>query len=119
NLLHQGGEKVSGGEGRRRGRLRSTDLGWFGDRGRALREFFPEELAAIEDFAATQVKDIHGQHVIFKVVAEDFLVVAFGRGHALLFLELRDGGNHVTIAGGALIFLLRRGFFHSRTERLG
>src|SRR5260221_7783779 len=68
-----------------------TSFGWFGHRRRALREFFPEELAPIEDFAATQVKDVYGKHVIFKVVAENVLVVAFGRGNALLFLELRDG----------------------------
>jgi hypothetical protein len=52
-----------------------------------LREVFPEELAAIDDFAGTDVKEVDGEAAVFKVVAEDVGVVAlFDCGDALLFL---------------------------------
>ena len=76
NLLQQRGEEFAGIE---------TLAGLL------LRQVFPEEFAAIKNFSAAQMEDIHGEHLVFKVVAEDVLIVAFNGGHALLFLQLLHG----------------------------
>src|SRR4029077_12208862 len=69
-------------------------------------------------FAAAQVKDVDGQHVILIVVAEDVLGVAFSGRPALFFLELGDGGEHVTVSGSAFVFLVGGGFFHALAQGL-
>src|SRR5206468_162822 len=74
----------------------------------ALRQLFPEELAPINDLAATHVEEIHGKHVILIVVADDVSVIAFRRGDALLLLYLVNGGNQVTILRCQLKILDRR-----------
>ena len=40
-------------------------------------------------------------------------VVALGGGHALLFLQLLDGGDEVAILGGQLELLLLGGGLHA------
>ena len=70
-----------------------------------LRQLLPEKLPAVEDAAAAHVEQIHRQHLIFEVIAENIGVVAFRRGDALLFLQLFDGGDQIAILGGALEFL--------------
>src|SRR6266852_4745345 len=51
-----------------------------------LWQVFPEEFAAIDNAAAAHVKQVHGEHAVFVVVAEDICVIAFGGGDALAFL---------------------------------
>src|SRR5262245_38211740 len=63
------------------------------------------------------MEDVDGEHVIFIVVTEDVHVVAFGGGDALLFLELKDGTDPVTIASSALVLLLPRSLLHTATQR--
>ena len=82
-----------------------------------LGQVFPEKFAAVEDFSAAHVKQVHGQHPVFVVIAEDVGVVAFGGGDALLLLQLLDGGDQVAIAGGALELLRLGGFRHALAQR--
>ena len=74
---------------------------------RGFQEFgqvFPEEFAAVDDFAGANVEEIDGEAAVFKVIAEDVGVVAlFGGGDALLFLELVDGGELIAEAGGGFV----------------
>jgi hypothetical protein len=71
-----------------------------------FRQVFPEELAAVNDFAGTDMEEVDGQRAVLKVVAEDIGVVTLlGGGNALLFLELMDGGDLVAEAGGGLKLL--------------
>ena len=62
------------------------------------------------------MKQIHGQHLVFVVIAEDVGVIAFGGSDALLLLQLLDGGDQVAIAGGALELLGIGGFGHAFTS---
>ena len=64
------------------------------------------------------MEEVHGQHLIFIVIAEDVGVVAFGGCYALLFLQLLYGGDEVAIAGGALELLRFGGFSHALAQRL-
>jgi hypothetical protein len=63
------------------------------------------------------VEQVHGEHLIFVVIAEDVGVVAFGGGDALLLLQLLDGGDEVAIAGGALELLRFGSFRHALAQR--
>ncbi len=63
------------------------------------------------------MEEIYGQYLIFVVIAEDVGVVAFGGGYALLLLQLLDGGDEVSIAGGALELLRFGGFGHAVAQR--
>ena len=54
-------------------------------------QVFPEKFAAVQDFSAAHVEQVHGQHLIFVVISEDVGVVAFDGGDALLLLQLLDG----------------------------
>ncbi len=56
-----------------------------------LGEFFPEKFATVEDFSSPHVEQVHGQHVVLVVIAEDIGVVAVDGGDALLLLQLLDG----------------------------
>ena len=69
-------------------------------------QVFPEEFAAVDDFAGAHVEEIDGEAAVFEVIAEDVGVVALlGGGDALLFLELMDGGELVAQAGGGFELL--------------
>ena len=70
-----------------------------------FRQVFPEELAAIDDLACSHVKQVHCEHSIFVVVAEDVRIVAFDARHALLLLQLLYRGDQVAILRGALVLL--------------
>ena len=65
-------------------------------------EVFPEQVAAVDDFAAAHVEEVHGEHVVFEVEAEDVGVVVVGGGDALLVLHLVHGDELVAEAGGEL-----------------
>ena len=83
-----------------------------------LRQFFPEEFAAVDDFAVAHVKQIHGQAAIFIVVAEDIgIVVLLGRCDALLFLELVHGGELVAQPRRGLKLLGLGRSRHARGQR--
>src|SRR5258707_6361749 len=92
-LLDKGGEEFSGMEGIGGGTGGDARLSivWFVLVRREFGEFFPEKFAAVEDFSAPHVEQVHGQHPIFVVIAEDVGVVAFYGGYTLLLLELLDG----------------------------
>ena len=80
-------------------------------------QVFPEELAAVDDFAGAHVEEVDGQAAVFKVIAEDVgVVVVLGGGDALLFLELVDGGELVAQAGGGFELLGFGGGHHARGE---
>jgi len=70
-----------------------------------LRKVFPEKFAAVEDAAGAHVEEIHGEHLVLEVIAEDVGIVAFDGGDTLLLLQLFDSGDEVTIFGGALELL--------------
>ena len=73
-------------------------------------EIFPEEFAAVDDFAGAHVEEIDGEAAVFEVIAEDVGVVALlGGGDALLFLRA-DGRWRAGRAGGRRLrtALLRR-----------
>ena len=70
-----------------------------------LWQVFPEEFAAVDHFSGAHVKQIHRQHPVFVVIAEDVGIVAFGRGHALALLQLLDGRNQIAISRRALVLL--------------
>ena len=82
-----------------------------------FRQVFPEELAAVDNFACSHVKQVHREHSIFVVVAEDVRIVAFHAGHALLLLQLLYRGDQVAILRGALVLLRGGGFFHALPQR--
>src|ERR1700731_4599601 len=63
------------------------------------------------------MKKVHGQHLIFKMIAKDVRVVPFDGGNALLFLELLDRGNQIAIAGGAFEFLRLGSLGHALAKR--
>ena len=83
-----------------------------------FRQVFPEELAAVNDFAGADVEEVDGQRAVLKVVAEDVGVIALlGGGDTLLFLELMDGGELVAQAGGGFKLLGFGGGDHAGGER--
>ena len=60
---------------------------------------FPEEFAAIHDFAAPNVEQIDGKTACFVVVSKHVGVVAqFGSGDSLLFLKLMNRRKLITQA---------------------
>ena len=73
-----------------------------------FRQLFPEKFAAIEHVPATHMEQVHRQHAVFIVIAEDIHVVALGRGHALLFLQLLHHAYQVAILGRRFVFLVLR-----------
>ena len=55
-------------------------------------EIFPEEFAAVDDFAVADVEQVDGEGAGLKVIAEDVgVVVLLDSGDALFFLELMHG----------------------------
>ncbi len=87
-------------------------------RGSRVGQVFPEELATVDDFAATHVKEIDGQPVVFKVIAEDVgIVILLGGGDALLLLELVHGGELIAEARGGFKLLGCCCGHHARGER--
>ena len=68
--------------------------------GRILGQLFPEEFPAIHDLAAAHMKEIHGQHAVFMVIAVDVRIVAVRRGHALSLLHLAHGDQQIAVPGG-------------------
>ena len=136
-LLEQGGEDVScvedgrfsafGFPGLRLEILRQAQDGLWGTRhlwhGHVsqiyeFREIFPEELAAIDDFAAAHVEEVDGQAAVFEVISEDVCVVALlGGGDALLLLQLVHGGELVAQARGGFKLLGLGGGNHARGQR--
>ena len=82
-----------------------------------LGQIFPEEFAAVDDFAVAHVEEIDGQAAVFKVVAKDVgVVVVLRRGDALLFLELVHGGELVAQARGGFELLGFGGGHHACGE---
>ena len=72
-------------------------------------QVFPEEVAAVDDFASAHVEEVDGQHALLVVEAEDVGVLVVGGGDALLVVHLVDGDELVAQAGGKLVLLgLRR-----------
>ena len=63
---------------------------------------FPEELAAIDDVAAAQMEQVHGDQGRLGIVGEDIGVVAFGGGHLLLFGDFLDRVQQVVQRVGPL-----------------
>ncbi len=76
-------------------------------------QVFPEEVAAVDDFAAAHVEEVDGEHALFVVEAEDVGVFVVGGGDALLVLHLVDGDDLVAEAGGELELLVVGGFGHA------
>ena len=80
-------------------------------------QVFPEELAAVDDFAVAHVEEIDGEAAVLKVITEDVgVVVELGGGDALFLLELVHGGELVAQAGGGLELLGFGGGHHARGE---
>ncbi len=87
--------------------------GWF----QQTWQVFPEEFAAVDDFAVAHVEEIHSQAAVLEVIAEDVgVVVELGGGDALLFLELVHGGELVAQARGGFELLGLGGGHHARGE---
>ena len=72
----------------------------FGEVNDEVGEIFPEEFAAVDDFAAAEVEEVDGDHAVFAVVAEDVGIVVFDGGDALFFGKLVDGDEEVAILCG-------------------
>ena len=51
-----------------------------------VRQILPKELAPVEYPAASHVKQVHGQHSVFKVVPEHIRVIALGSSDPLFLL---------------------------------
>ncbi len=83
-----------------------------------IRQILPEEVAAVDDLAAAHVEEVHRQHVVFEVEAEDVGVLVVGGGDALLVLHLVDGDDLVAEAGGELELLVFGGLGHAFGEAL-
>ncbi len=82
-----------------------------------LGQVLPEEVPAIDDLAAAHVEEVHGEHVVFVVIAEDIRVVVVRAGDALLLLHLVHGDEQVAIFRCKLELLGGRSCFHARFER--
>src|SRR5260370_35817518 len=87
-VLDEGGEEFSGmefwcGGGVLPRHARVRDPG-----PQELREFFPEKFATVEDFSSPHVEQVHGQHVVFVVIAEDIGIVTVDSGDAVVLLQL-------------------------------
>ena len=54
-------------------------------------QVFPEEFAAVDHSSSSHVEEVHRQHAVFVVIAEDVGVIPFGCGNALSLLQLLDG----------------------------
>src|SRR5580658_6756580 len=78
-----------------------------------FREIFPEKFAAIDDLAAAQVKEIHGDHAVFIVIAENVRLVAVGGRDALFVLHLIDGNEEVAVFRGQFKLLVGGGLVHA------
>ncbi len=63
------------------------------------------------------MEEVHGQHVVFVVIAEDVRVVAVRAGDALLLLHLIYGDEEIAIFRGELELLRCSGCFHACFER--
>ena len=70
-----------------------------------LGQVFPEEVAAVDDFASAHVEEVHRQHAVLVVEAEDIGVLVVGGGDALLVVHLVDGDDLVAQAGRELVLL--------------
>ena len=89
DLLEEGGEEFGGVE---------------------VEAVFPVELAAVDDAAVADVKEVDGEERGFGVVGEDVDVVAVGGGHFLGLGHFLDGDEVVAEAGGAFEIELFGGF---------
>lgn len=90
----------------------------FVEGGVEVGEVFPEEVAAVDDFAGAHVEEVDGEHLVFEVEAEDVGVVVVGGGDALFVLGLVDGDDLVAEAGGELELHVFGGGFHAGREEL-
>src|SRR5581483_9038256 len=81
------------------------------------RQILPEELALVDDLAATHVEQVHRQHLVFVVIAEDIGIVAFYSRYSLLLLEKFQRGDQVAILGRQLVLLSLRRRRHPLMKR--
>ena len=68
-------------------------------------QVFPEELALVDDLAAAHVEQVHRQHLVFVVIAEDVGIVALNGGDALLLVQQLDGRDEIAILGRQFVLL--------------
>ena len=64
------------------------------------------------------MEEVDGDHVILEVVSEDIGVVAFGGGHALLLVQVFDGGDEIAILGGEFVLFGLGSLRHALHEGL-
>ncbi len=79
-------------------------------------EIFPVEIAAIDDAAAAQVKDVDGDLRRLGVPGDDVGVVTIGRGNFLALVHFFQSFQQVAIAGGLFEALFVRRQFHALFE---
>ena len=63
------------------------------------------------------MKQVHGQHVVLVVIAEDVGIVAIDGVHALLLAQQLDGRDEVAILGRQLVLLASGGGVHALVQR--
>ncbi len=56
-----------------------------------LAQLLPEKFAPVQHLAAAHVEEVHRQQMVLVVIAEHVDVIAFGRRHALLLVQLLHG----------------------------
>ena len=79
-------------------------------------KIFPEEVAAIDDFAATHVEEVDGEHFVFVMEAEDVRVFVIGGGDALLVAHLVNGDDLVAEPAGGFEGAWFGGLLHASGE---
>ena len=80
---------------------------------------FPEELAAIDNAAAAQVKEVGGEQGRLGIEGENVGVVAVGGGHLLTLLHFVDGGDEVAQGGGLFKAKVLGGGLHAHAQIVG
>src|ERR1019366_1874577 len=63
------------------------------------------------------VKEVHGKHLVFKVVAEDVGIVAIDGMHALFLPQQLDRRDEVAVLGRQLVLLASGGGGHALVQR--
>ena len=81
-----------------------------------LFQVFPVEIAAVDDAAAAQVKEIHGDLGRLGIPGQHVGVFAFGGGHLLALFDLFERAQQVAVARGLLVALLLGGLRHALAQ---